>query len=102
IGAGIEYTNSSRPEDSYLKRMSFRLGAFYTEEYLRIKNEPINTIGGSAGLTLPVGRYNALDLVFQYYMRGKTTNGLIRDNVIRLGASLRIGELWFLKPSDEF
>lgn len=102
IGAGLEYTASVRPEDPYFKRMSFRLGGFYSADYLRINDEPINSMGVNAGLTLPIGRYNAVDLLMQYYTRGKTTSGLIRDNVIRFGASVRIGELWFLKPADEF
>ena len=69
---------------------------------LKINNESINVYGLSAGLTLPIGRNNALDLMMQYYIRGKSTNGLIKDDVFRFGATLRIGELWFLKPSDEF
>lgn len=102
IGAGIEFTDSRKLEDPYYKRVSYRLGGYYLEEYLRINNEPIKTFGISAGLSLPIGYYNSLDLLLQYYIRGKTSNNLIRDNVIRLGASVKIGELWFLKPSDEF
>jgi hypothetical protein len=102
IGAGIEFTDSKKLEDPYYKRISYRLGGFYTADYLKVNNESINTIGVSAGLTLPIGRYNALDLLMMYYTRGKTTNGLIKDNVFRFGASVRIGELWFLKPSEEF
>ncbi|HJY63008.1 MAG TPA: hypothetical protein VJ455_02550 [Ignavibacteria bacterium] len=102
LGAGIEFTDSKKPEDSYFKRVSLRFGGFYQAEYLRINNEPINTFGLSAGLSLPIGYLNAVDLLFQYYTRGKTTNGLIRDNVIKFGASIKIGELWFLKPSEDF
>ena len=102
VSTGLEFTDSRKPEDAYYKRVSYRLGGFYRQDYLKINNEPVNTVGVSVGLTLPIGRSNALDLMMQYYIRGKSTNGLIKDNVIRLGASVRIGELWFLKPSDEF
>jgi len=102
LGAGIEFTDSKNPEDSYFKRMSYRLGGFYLADYLRINNEAINTMGFSAGLTLPIGQYTGVDLIMQYYTRGKTSNGLIKDDVFRFGATVRIGELWFLKQSDDF
>lgn len=101
-GVGIEYTASRRLEDSYLSRVSYRLGASYTADYLKLYNENINTIGLSAGLSLPIGRYNAVDLYFKYNMKGKDSNGLIKDEVFRFGASVKIGELWFLKPADDF
>ena len=102
LGAGLEYNPSIRLEDPYYTRVSYRFGGFYRQDYLKINNESINVYGLSAGLTLPIGRNNALDLMMQYYIRGKSTNGLIKDDVFRFGATLRIGELWFLKPSDEF
>jgi len=102
IGAGIEFNDSKRLEDPYYKRVSYRAGGFYRQDYLIINNEPVNAYGITAGLSLPIGRSNAVDLMMQYYIRGNTSNGLIKDNVFRLGASVRIGELWFLKPSDDF
>lgn len=102
IGGGIEYTPSKKLEDPYYQRVSYRLGSFYRQDYLKINDEPINVIGFTGGLTLPIGRSNALDLMMQYYIRGKSSSGLIKDEVFRLGASVRIGELWFLKPSDDF
>lgn len=101
-GIGLEYTPSVKLEDPYIKRVSYRLGGSYTQDYLRLNGENINTISVSAGLTLPIGKYNSVDLYFKYNMRGKDSGGLIKDNVFRFGASVKIGELWFLKPSDEF
>jgi hypothetical protein len=102
VGLGFEYTPSKKPEDSYFSRVSYRLGASYTADYLKINNENINAIGLNAGLSLPISRFNALDLYFKYNMRGKNTNGLIKDEIFRFGASVKIGEFWFLRPSDEF
>jgi hypothetical protein len=102
IGGGLEFTDSKRLEDPYFKRVSYRLGGFYRQDYLIINNEPVNAYGITAGLTLPISNNNAIDLMMQYFIRGKVSNGLIKDNVIMLGASVRLGELWFLKPSDEF
>lgn len=102
VGVGLEYTPSKKLEDPYFKRVSYRIGGSYTVDYLKINNENINTIGLSAGLSLPIGRYNALDLYFKYNKRGKDSNGLIKDEVFRVGASVKIGELWFLKSSEDY
>ncbi|MBZ0203581.1 MAG: hypothetical protein K8I03_11255 [Ignavibacteria bacterium] len=101
-GIGLEYTPSVKLEDPYIKRVSYRLGGSYTQDYLKLNGENINTISVSAGLSLPIGKYNSVDLYFKYNMRGKDSGGLIKDNVFRFGGSVKIGELWFLKPSDEF
>jgi len=69
---------------------------------LKINGENLNILSVSAGLSLPIGNYNSLDLYAKYNIRGKETNGLIKDEVFRFGASVKIGELWFLRPSDEF
>jgi hypothetical protein len=102
FGLGMEYTPSKKPEDSYIKRVSYRLGGSYTMDYLRLNNEDINSIGLSAGLSLPIGRNNSLDLFFRYNIRGKDSGGLIKDDVMRFGASVKIGELWFIKPPEDF
>lgn len=102
VGLGFEYTPSKRLEDSWFSRISYRLGGSYTADYLKLNNEDINAIGLSAGLSLPISQFNALDLYFKYNIRGKSQNGLIKDEIFRVGASVKIGELWFLRPSDDF
>lgn len=102
IGLGLEYTASRKQEDPFLSRVSYRIGGSYTADYLKLKGENINILSISAGLSLPIGNYNALDLYAKYNIKGKETNGLIKDEVFRFGASVKIGELWFLRPSDDF
>ncbi len=99
-GLGIEYTPSRKLDDPFIKRLSYRLGGNYTMDNLKINGQQINSIGVSAGLSIPVGRANFLDLMFSYQTRGKTTDGLIQEKIYKLGASVNIGELWFLKSSD--
>lgn len=101
-GIGFEYTPSSRQDESFIKKISYRLGATYIQDYLRIKAQNINQLSISSGLSLPLGKYNSLEIFLKYSIRGKNENGLIRDNVFKLGASVKIGELWFLKPKDDF
>jgi hypothetical protein len=101
VGLGAEYTPSKKYDDPIYKRVSYRLGANYTSDYLKINGKSINAIGLNAGLSIPISRFNSIDLFFTYYRRGTTSNGLIKDDVYKLGASVNIGELWFLKPKEE-
>jgi hypothetical protein len=101
VGLGMEYTPSQKMESSIFERMSYRIGGNYTSDYLRINGEDINALGLSAGLSVPISRHNSIDLVFSYKTRGKTSNGLVKDNILHLGASVNISELWFLKPYEE-
>jgi hypothetical protein len=101
-GLGIEYTPSKRIEDPFIKKISYRVGGNYTMDYLFLNGEQIKSIGLNAGLSLPVSRFNSVDLSFSYMTKGKTSNGLIKDNVYSLGATVNIGELWFLKPSGDY
>ncbi|RPI16464.1 MAG: hypothetical protein EHM58_11875 [Ignavibacteriae bacterium] len=102
VGAGLEYTPSKKLESSLFERASYRIGGFYAADYLKINDESINTIGLSTGLSVPISRFNSIDFVFGYKIRGKSTNGLVKDNVFHFGASVNIGELWFLKPTEEY
>lgn len=102
LGFGLEYTPSKKPEDPIYSRVSYRLGASYTADYLKINGQDINVLGVSAGLSLPISRFNSLDLFFKYNIRGKTSDGLIKDEVLRFGASVKLGELWFLRPAEDF
>ncbi len=102
MGLGFEYTPSKKLESAYWSRVSYRLGGSFTADYLKLNGENINTISLSAGLSLPIGSYNSVDLYAKYNIKGKQTNGLIKDEVFRFGASVKIGELWFLKPADDF
>lgn len=101
-GLGIEYTPSKKFADPYYKKVSYRLGANYTADYITLGGEKINAYSINGGISLPIGSHNSLDLSLSYSTRGKKTNGLIKDDYVKFNASLNIGELWFLKPSDDY
>ncbi len=102
LGFGIEFTESKKPEASFFKRVSYRLGANYTSDYLKLLGQSINAWSVNAGFMIPLSRMNTMDLVVSYITRGKSTNGLIKDEMLRVGATINIGEFWFLKSGDDF
>ncbi len=104
---GVEYTPSpltNRERSSYIERMSYRIGAHYTNTYLNIGGTQIKDYGFSVGIGLPwrnpskLYTYSSFNLSYEYGVRGTVQNGLIRENyhIITLGFTLH--DFWFHKP----
>ena len=100
-GLGFEMTPSSRKDRKFFDDLYYRLGVFYDKSYYKVNNEDINRYGVSVGLGIPLGTFNSFDLGICYFIRGKTGNGLIKDEYLKLTAGLNFGELWFLKTRED-
>ncbi|MBS1493566.1 MAG: autotransporter outer membrane beta-barrel domain-containing protein [Bacteroidetes bacterium] len=100
VGAGLEIQPIENSDNSWDK-LSYRLGGFYEKSYYTVNGESINRIGLTAGLGVPISKYNSLDFAVSVSTRGKIENGLIKDDMIRLTAGINFGELWFVRPKDE-
>lgn len=101
MGAGLEWTPSRRIEDPFFRKVSYRLGVNYTKGYININNHSINSFGASIGVSLPLNKFNSFDVILGYDRRGTTADGLVLDNYYKLGVSVDIGELWFIRSSRE-
>lgn len=100
IGAGIEILPGKDPS-TYLGRIVYRAGIYYNSTYLRINNQDINGTFFTAGLGLPIGPESFLNLGVQFGVNGTTANGLQKDSIIRLTASISGSELWFVRLEEE-
>jgi hypothetical protein len=99
-GVGIEFTESKKPDASFLNRISLRLGANYTADYIRVNGYNLVSYGFSIGFGLPISAFNKLDIVFNYTRKGKTSDGLVREDIFKISAAINISELWFIRPKD--
>lgn len=100
IGAGVEIQPIENTDKTWDK-LSYRFGGFYETSYYTVNGESINRIGVNAGIGIPISKFNSLDFGISVSTRGKTENGLIKDDMIKLTAGLNFGELWFVRPKDE-
>lgn len=100
IGAGVEIQPIENTEKTWDK-LTYRFGGFYETSYYTVNGESINRIGINAGIGIPISKYNSLDFGVSVSTRGKTENGLIKDDMIKLTAGINFGELWFVRPKDE-
>lgn len=102
-GIGLEiappYGKSDAP--GFWENKYYRFGFFYEKTKYLINGESINGLGASLGIGIPITRFTSVDISLSYITRGKTGNGLLKDDMLRITAGINYGELWFLNPKDE-
>ena len=84
---------------SYLGRIKYRVGAYYSKPYYKIANQrAANEYGVSAGFGLPIPRTRSLVSVSAQYVRVKgTTAQFLDENTLRLCIGITFNERWFFK-----
>lgn len=100
-GFGAEILPAVKTDKTFFESLTYRMGAFYDKSYYTINGENVNRLGFGIGFGIPVGTYNSIDLGVSYSMRGKSENGLIQENYLKITAGLNFGELWFIRQRDE-
>lgn len=99
-GVGVEFTESNKPDAPFLSKVTLRLGANYTSDYFRVNGNNIISYGFSFGFGFPISNFNKLDIAFNYTRKGKTSSGLVKEDIFKISAAVNISELWFLRPKD--
>ncbi len=102
VGAGLELLPSPDRDKGFFEKLTYRAGGFYDQAYYTINSENVNTMGFSLGFGIPISDLNSIDLNFSYSIRGKEGNGLIKDELFGIYAGVNFGELWFLRPNEDF
>jgi len=100
-GLGFEIIPLDKPDNTFWENLSYRFGGFYQKSYFTVNGTDIIGYGITAGLGIPMNKFNSLDLGISYSIRGKTDNGLIKDQFIKLSAGFNFGELWFIKARND-
>jgi hypothetical protein len=100
-GIGVEFAPSTKSDKTFWEGLTYRMGAFYDNDYFTVNDQKINRYGLSVGCAIPLGTYNSVDLGISYSIRGKTGDGLIQEKYLKFTAGLNFGELWFVRPKDE-
>lgn len=93
---GIQYT-PTRHYRSFFKRMHYRIGTFYNQEYLSIQGQDIDSKGLTAGVTLPMRGSSRINLAYEYKETGTRAVGLVRERYHTIRIGLTFNENWFQK-----
>ncbi len=100
IRAGIEYTPDRYNVRYYMKRISYRAGAYYNNEYYKVGGSEINSFGITLGATLPVKEtflHNGISVTLDLGQRGTTAGSLVRERYVKIGVGLNLHDIWFRK-----
>ncbi|MFC2090443.1 hypothetical protein ACFLT1_06660 [Bacteroidota bacterium] len=98
ISGGIEYIPDFEAFRGYHNLISYRLGGYAHDSYVKVGEEQIKNYGITFGVGLPMGRAgSSLNIGFDLGTRGTTENNLIKENYGILTFSVTLHDLWFYK-----
>ncbi|MDE7181246.1 MAG: hypothetical protein K2N88_08640 [Muribaculaceae bacterium] len=96
IAAGAEYT--PRLRGNYGQRMTYRAGAYYTDDYLKIKGNGVREFGVTAGVGFPTPEGKTIvNLGVEWKMRQSNPVSLVKENYFNVTLGVNFNEVWFFK-----
>ena len=99
VRGGFEFTPNRYDARYYLRRVTYRGGAYYNQAYYTVGGHRIDAYGLTFGLTLPINNrlYNGISLGVDVGRRGSTANGLVRETYVNFHIGFNIHDIWFSK-----
>ncbi len=98
INFGLEFTPDYQALRGYYKRVHYRLGGYFANTYLSIREQQIQDYGISFGVGLPFkGTRSSFNLGVIVGQRGTLTNNLIKENYGVVNFGLTLHDFWFFK-----
>ncbi|UII21883.1 hypothetical protein [Fulvivirga ligni] len=102
VGLGGEYTPDYSSVNSYLKRVTYRLGVSYEDTPYVIGQDLTNgkqlkDFGINFGWSLPVGRLSSLDFAFKVGKRGSVSDNSIEEDYYQVHLGFNFNDQWFVK-----
>ncbi|MBR1539402.1 MAG: hypothetical protein IJ636_07850 [Bacteroidales bacterium] len=97
--AGFEITPNRYDIRYFLRRLTYRAGAYHEISYLTLGGSQVASTGVTLGVGIPVFRYyNSINLGVEFGQRGTLTNDLIRERYFLFTISFNLHDIWFIKP----
>lgn len=91
---GAEYTNRIR--GPYLRRITYRAGGYFSQDYLNIRGNKVKEFGLSCGLGFPTADGKTLiNLGFDWKHRQASPQKLISENYFNITLGVNFNEVWF-------
>lgn len=96
---GMELTPSRYDVRYFMKRWTYRLGAYRNYSYISLNNNQVVATGITFGVGIPVFRlYNAINLGVDIGQKGSVNNGNVRERYAMISLSFNLHDIWFIKP----
>ena len=96
VAAGVSYIPN--PRGSYLKRMTYRLGAFYNNDYTNVNGNDVRDYGVTLGFSFPALNSKTLvNLGVEWKHRYTAPTNLLKEDYLNVTLSVNFNEMWFWK-----
>ena len=98
---GAEITPNRNDIRYFLKRCTYRAGAYYDSSYYTVDGAHVDAVGITLGMTLPVFRwYNGLSIGLDFGRRGLQTSQ-VKETYFGFNVGMNVFDIWFKKPHYE-
>ena len=102
VRAGFEIIPNINDVRYYMRRVSYKVGAYFNKEYFLLDGNQIHSTGLTFGITLPISNQNTrmnngLSLSVDVGQRGRLQGNLVREQYIGLTIGLNAFDIWFQK-----
>lgn len=98
FSVGMNYMANDGYATKFLKKLTYRFGAFYDTGYIMNGVDRIKSKGVSFGFGIPMAqRKGEINLSFEFGQMGTTDNNNIREDYGKLTIEMSLFETWFLK-----
>lgn len=96
VSGGVEYRPALR--GSYLKRITYRAGAYYTHDYLNIRGNHVKEYGITCGFGFPTAEgKTTINLGLEWKRRVASPHKLLSENYFNITLGVNFNEVWFWK-----
>lgn len=98
LRVGLQLTPNPADLRSYLKRISYRAGFYYSNTSLKLRNNQINDYGITFGVGLPFKRSNTtFNISCELGQKGTLSNSLIQETYGVVNIGFTFYDFWFIK-----
>jgi len=95
---GAEYIPDAQALRGYHKLMTYRLGGYYSNSYLKVNDYQLDDYGITFGVGLPVRTLkSSINIAFTLGTRGTTEHNLVKENYGIITFNVTLHDLWFRK-----
>lgn len=95
--AGFEVTPNRFDVRHWMRRLTYRAGAYREQAYFSLNGQSIVSTGVTLGVGIPVFRYyNSINVGLELGQRGTLNSNLIRERYFLFTISFNLHDIWFI------
>ena len=95
---GFEITPNIYDIRYYMKKVTYRVGTYFEQSYIKINGNQVNAFGVTLGASFPILKYyNAITVVINAGQRGSLKHNNVRERFINFTVGINLHDIWFVK-----